>query len=132
MGLDENDLIVRRRLAQKLEFLVQDTSRLAEPTDEDLRRFYEANPDRFQTRPKVSFTQVYFSRERRKDAAGDAKAALAELSHSPPTARPSDMGDHLLEPEMLDADCANRGRPAWKGVRTRCLRGPTRRVAWPD
>ena len=104
MGLDENDLIVRRRLAQKLEFLVQDTSRLAEPTDEDLRRFYEANPDRFQTRPKVSFTQVYFSRERRKDAAADAKAALAELSHSPPTARPSDLGDHLLDPEMLDAD----------------------------
>jgi hypothetical protein len=104
MGLDENDLIVRRRLAQKLEFLVQDTSRLAEPTDDDLRRFYDANPDRFQARPKVSFTQVYFSRERRKDAAGDAKAGLAELSHSPPTARPSDMGDHLLDPEMLDAD----------------------------
>ena len=32
------------------------------------------------------------------------KQRLAELSDSPPTARPSDMGDHLLDPEMLDAD----------------------------
>ena len=45
MGLDEDDLVVRRRLAQKLEFLVQDTSRLAEPTDEELLRLYEANLD---------------------------------------------------------------------------------------
>ena len=97
MGLDENDLIVRRRLAQKLEFLVQDTSRLAEPTDEDLRRFYEAYPDRFQSPARVSFTQIYFSRERRKDAAADAKAALAELRLSPPTARDSEMGDRLLD-----------------------------------
>ncbi len=104
MGLDENDLIVRRRLAQKLEFVVQDTARLAEPTDEDLRRFYEANPDRFLTQATLSFTQVYFSRERREDAAADAKAALAELGQSPPAARPSDLGDHLLDPEMLDAD----------------------------
>ena len=36
LGLDQNDTIVRRRLAQKLEFLVQETSRLAEPTEEDL------------------------------------------------------------------------------------------------
>ena len=35
LGLDQNDPIIRRRLAQKVEFLVSDTSRLAEPTDED-------------------------------------------------------------------------------------------------
>ncbi len=104
MGLDENDLIVRRRLAQKLEFLVQDTSRLAEPTDEDLRRIYEAYAHRFQTRPKVSFTQIYFSRDRRKDAAADAKATLAELSGSPRNSRPYEMGDPLLDADMLDAD----------------------------
>ena len=105
MGLDENDLIVRRRLAQKLEFLVQDTSRLAEPTEADLRRFYEANPERFQTLARVSFAHVYFSRDKRKDAAADAKAALAQLSHSPPATRPSELGDPLmLDAEFRDAD----------------------------
>src|SRR5580704_19189271 len=63
LGLDQNDTIVRRRLAQKLEFLVQDTSRLAEPTEEDLRRFYKASPERFQTDAHISFTHVFFSRE---------------------------------------------------------------------
>ena len=32
MGLDQNDVYIRRRLAQKVEFMVQDTSRLAVPT----------------------------------------------------------------------------------------------------
>ena len=31
LGLDQNDTIVRRRLAQKLTFLVEDTSRIVEP-----------------------------------------------------------------------------------------------------
>jgi hypothetical protein len=102
LGLDQNDTIVRRRLAQKLEFLVQDASRLADPTGEDLRRFYEANPERFQTDARISFTQVFFSREKRVDAATEAKAALNELSHG---ANPADFGDRLLvDSELIDAD----------------------------
>ncbi len=80
MGLDQNDLIIRRRLAQKVEFIVNDTSRLTAPTDEDLHRFYEANKESFQTRARISFTQVFFNAETRRDAAADAKAALAALS----------------------------------------------------
>jgi len=109
MGLDDNDTIVRRRLAQKLEFLIQDTSRLAEPTEEDLRRYYTANPERFQTEGRISFTHIFFSREKRKDAAADAKAALAELSRADatPPSQPAlfELGDRLLlESEILDAD----------------------------
>ena len=94
LGLEENDTVVRRRLAQKLEFLVQDTAQLAEPTDDDLRRFYEAHPERFQTDARISFAQIFFSRDRRQDAAADAKAALEELSHA--DAAPEDLGDRLL------------------------------------
>ena len=102
LGLDQNDTIVRRRLAQKLEFLVQDTSRLAEPTEEDLRRFYEANPERFQTDARISFTHVFFSREKRTNAATEAKAALSDLSRG---ANPADFGDRLLvDSEVVDAD----------------------------
>jgi hypothetical protein len=60
MGLDRDDLIVRRRVAQKLTFVVQDTSDLAQRTDQDLRLIYEANPNRFQTPARVSFPQIYF------------------------------------------------------------------------
>lgn len=82
MRLDENDTIVRRRLAQKVEFLVQDTARLAEPSDEELRRFYEASPKVFLTEPRISFSHTYVN------AGTDAPAA-------PPK---------LLESEFRDAD----------------------------
>src|SRR6185503_13534867 len=49
MGLDDNDTIIRRRLAQKLKFLVDDTAHLVEPTEKELRQFYAANANRFRT-----------------------------------------------------------------------------------
>jgi hypothetical protein len=102
LGLDQDDTIVRRRLAQKLEFLVQDTSTLAEPTEGDLRRFYEANPARFQTDARISFTHVFFSREKRVAAATDAKAALSDLSRG---ANAADLGDQLLvDSDIVAAD----------------------------
>jgi len=111
LRLDENDTIVRRRLAQKLEFLVQDTARLAEPTEHDLRRFHAAHPDRYATAARVTFTQVYFSRERREDAAKDAGAALAKLSAAAPP-DPAALGDRLL----LDAEFAGVDQGAVAGA----------------
>ncbi|MGD2140072.1 MAG: hypothetical protein PVH25_06750, partial [Burkholderiales bacterium] len=40
MGLDENDTIVRRRLAQKVEFLMGDSGGVTEPDDETLQAYY--------------------------------------------------------------------------------------------
>ena len=37
LGLDKDDVIVKRRLAQKMEFLVDDVSGLREPTQDELR-----------------------------------------------------------------------------------------------
>ncbi len=104
MRLHENDTIVRRRLAQKLEFIVQDTLRLAEPTEDDLRRFHADHPERFLTGTRVSFTHVYFSRERRKDPVADAAAALRKLS-AKTSAATVPLGDRfLLDSEFEDAD----------------------------
>ncbi len=100
MRLDENDTIVRRRLAQKLEFVLQDTARLSEPGEEALQRVYEASPEAFLTRPLVSFTQIYFRSERRSDAA----AALPKLVKASP-ADAARMGDRLpVDAEFRDAD----------------------------
>jgi hypothetical protein len=105
IGLDENDTIVRRRLAQKLAFLVEDTSRLAEPTEDDLRKFFDARPERFQNDARVSFRQIYFSRERRADAAADARILLGQLSRTGAALDTSKLGDRLLiDSEFRDAD----------------------------
>ena len=92
MRLDENDTIVRRRLAQKLEFMLEDTARLREPGEEELRRFYQASPEAFLTVPRVSFTQIYFRSERRSDAA----AALPKLVAASP-ASGAQIGDQVTQ-----------------------------------
>lgn len=98
MKLDQDDIYVRRRLAQKVEFLVQDTSRLAQPTEDDLRKFYAAHPERFSEGARVSFTQVYFQEEHRADAA----AALERLRAG---ANPAELGEGLLlDQEFRNAD----------------------------
>ncbi len=97
LGLDQNDPIIRRRLAQKVEFLVSDTARLAAPTDKDLRGAYDEDKRSFLTPARVSFVQVFFNPQTRRDAAGDAKAALAALSIGAPT---GSFGD----PSPIDAE----------------------------
>jgi len=79
IGLDKDDTIIRRRLAQKLKFLVEDTAQLQEPKEDELRQFYVSHSASFETPGKVSFDQVYFSPDGRKDAGADATAALAGL-----------------------------------------------------
>ena len=105
LKLDENDIIVRRRLAQKLTFLIEDTLRLAEPTENDLQQIYVANLDRFKTDARVSFMHVYFNPTGRDDPAADAKRALLELSEADGTERAGVMGDRsLLESAFHDVN----------------------------
>ena len=95
LRLDEGDTIVRRRLAQKMEFLVQDTARLAEPDERELRRLYEGARERYQTPSRVSFTQIYF-----KNDAG-AREGLDRLR----TRSAGELGDpSILEREYTRAD----------------------------
>lgn len=106
LDLDRDDVIVRRRLAQKMDFMLEDTARLAAPTDEQLRTLYEADRARFDAPATVSFEMVFFSAEMRGErAAGDAQALLARLNAAGTTADPGDAGDATLLPlEMSDAD----------------------------
>ena len=104
LGLDQNDTIVRRRLAQKLEFLIGDTSRIVEPAETELRRFYDANTERFRAEARLSFTQLFFNPEKRQHAEADARAALVSISGTSADDAVA-MGDPiLLENEFHEVD----------------------------
>ena len=62
-GLDKNDELVRRRIVQKMQFLMEDVSPPAEPTEGELRAFYLAHAERYAVPARVTFSQVYFSSE---------------------------------------------------------------------
>jgi parvulin-like peptidyl-prolyl isomerase len=112
LGLDKDDIVLRRRLAQKMTFLLQDNSRRAAPSDDDLHRLYEAQrgqvlaePRTLFTRPKISFTQIFFSRDKRADAAADARAALQQLSQPDGAAPAAALGDRVsTKSEFRNAD----------------------------
>jgi hypothetical protein len=112
LGLDKDDIVVRRRLAQKMTFLLQDNSRRTEPSDDDLHRLYEAQRSQAQTEPqtlftrsRISFTQIFFSRDQRADAAADARAALQELSRSDTSGPLAEIGDQIsIKAEFRNVD----------------------------
>ncbi|MEM1415378.1 MAG: hypothetical protein AAGH15_10770, partial [Myxococcota bacterium] len=79
LGLDRGDPIVRRRLVQKMEFLLRSELALAEPDDAALQALLEARPERFRQPARVAFRHVFFDRERREDPRADAEVGLERV-----------------------------------------------------
>lgn len=101
-GFDQHDTIVRRRLAQKVEFLAQGAAAAVEPSDANLKQFFEQHPERYLVPAKVAFSHVYFSDTRQgaiaQAAATDALAGLTSGRTSAESART------LGDPFMLQSD----------------------------
>ena len=84
LGLDKDDTIVRRRMAQKMEFLFEDVAALRDPTADELRAWFEKNAERFVLPARATFRHLYFSPDRRGvRARDDAARALAKLAGKP-------------------------------------------------
>jgi hypothetical protein len=80
LGLDRDDTIVKRRLAQKMEFLSDDISALRDPSLDELRKWYAKNGAQFSLPSRITFRHLYFSPDKRGAQARDAAAsALAKL-----------------------------------------------------
>ena len=47
MGLDKDDTIVKRRMAQKMQFLAEDVAAAHEPSTAELKAWFEKNTDKF-------------------------------------------------------------------------------------
>ena len=99
IGLDRDDEVFKRRLRQRMEFVFEDITSLAEPADEDLRKCLEEHREKYLTDPQISFRQVFFNANKRgKNAESDAQQSLAQLNQG---ADPASVGDPtLLEPEV--------------------------------
>jgi peptidyl-prolyl cis-trans isomerase C len=84
LGLDKDDTIIRRRLAQKMEFLFEDVAALRDPTRDELRAYFETHAERFTLPARATFRHLYFSPDRRGESArDDAARALAQLAGEP-------------------------------------------------
>lgn len=74
LGLDGDDIIIRRRLAQKVEFLLADAADEALPDEAALRRFFDENQSQYETPETLSWRHVF------ADSAAEARALKATLN----------------------------------------------------
>lgn len=83
LGLDQGDEIIKRRIAQKMDFLAEDVSTVSAPTSADLKAWFEKNSARFTLPGLITFRHLYFSPDvRGQKARDDAGRALERLSNS--------------------------------------------------
>jgi len=80
LGLDEDDTIIRRRLAQKMRFMIDDIGDVELPPRGDLKIWYNTNSDRFMRPETRSFEHIYLSPKGRSDTVVSEAEAL--LGHS--------------------------------------------------
>ena len=112
MGLDRDDTIIRRRLAQKLEFLAEDLVATVPPSEEELRAYFAEHPERYQLPALTTFTQVFVDPDRWEDETiARAEAIGAELrALEPPTEGAAAKGDPFMlqayYPERSEAEVA--------------------------
>ena len=99
LGLDKDDEIVKRRLAQKMQFLAEDVAAAREPETAELSEWYEKNKAQFAMPARYSFRHLYFSPDtRREHARDDAVVALEKLAGQP---EDSALAGTLADPFMF-------------------------------
>lgn len=98
MGLNEDDPVTRRRMAQKLEFLTSDLSAMQQPAEGELERYFADNPEPYREPDTISFSHIYFDPDAREAATlVDAEATLAALREKgEPGQEISQLGDRFM------------------------------------
>ena len=98
MGLDKDDTIVKRRMAQKMQFLAEDVAGAHEPSTAELKAWFEKNTGKFTLPGRYSFRHLYFSPDKRgKNAQEDAAKALAKIAGQPEDSKlAASLGDPFM------------------------------------
>jgi hypothetical protein len=102
-GLDRDDVIIRRRVRQKMEFFAEDVT-AQEPRDEDLTAYLKSHPDRFKTEDRLTFRHVFLSANRRASTIDDdSKRAAHTLADADGALDTASLGDPFLLGEEFKA-----------------------------
>jgi hypothetical protein len=103
LGLDKDDLIIRRRMQQKFEFLNADLVELTPPTESELREYLDNNADKYRQPEIISFQQVFIktsgSEVNPQERAEQILASLRNAEVS--TAELQELGDPSMLPRNM-------------------------------
>ena len=105
-GLDRGDPIIRRRLAQKMTFLLEDSAEAPAgggAAAGDIETYFAAHAERYREPRRSTFRHVFLSREQRANRERDAAALLREVR-----AAGGDRWRQLGDPFVLLREYADR------------------------
>jgi len=92
MGLIENDPIIKRRVQQKIEFMLNDSFGSLEPSPEDLQTYLDKHQEKYMIEPVYSFKHIYINPEKHDDLDG----YLTQLRSKDLDAIYQDSGDSIM------------------------------------
>ena len=79
LSLDRDDPIVRRRLARKMTFMLEDNTEARMPAAPEVEDYFAAHAERYREPHRTTFRHVYLSADRRTDPRQDAEVLLYEV-----------------------------------------------------
>ena len=94
LGLDKDDMQIRQRMRQKLDFILEDLT-VEEVNDEALLLFLQQHPEKFSQQTQTSFEQLYLNPDKHQDLVADAVIMLQSLRDG---AIPQTLADPTLLP----------------------------------
>ncbi len=103
LGLDKNDAIVRQRMRQKMEFLMDTGAYLRKPNEGELEAYFIANAGYYRSKLRLAFEQIYIGEAPASDAIAQSLGALRSV----PPADPATLGAHSLLPAQLGLSPSN-------------------------
>lgn len=96
LSLDSGDPVIRRRLAQKMQFLIESLAGAQEPDEPTLAAYYAENRARYAVPARYAFQQVFLGEAVTVESASEVVAALNEGADR------AGLGVGSLLPEGLD------------------------------
>jgi hypothetical protein len=97
LGLERDDPVIKRRIRQKLEVMLEENGARRAPTDADLRAYLSSHSDEFRTPAVVTFQQVFFPQG--TDRNHEIAHALQRLQRG---AAPASLSQPTLLPVSVD------------------------------
>jgi hypothetical protein len=98
MGLDKNDVTIRRLLGQKVQFITNDLIQPQEPGEDELKAYFKNNIDKYTPPVRVTMTQIFFDPDLRDDKTlTDAENTIGLLKKIDiNSVNPNDYGDQMM------------------------------------
>jgi len=107
MGLVENDSIIKRRVQQKIEFMLNDSIGSIEPSLEDLETYLTTHKEQYTIEPVYAFRHIYINPEQHDDV----NAFILELQSNNLDKSYRNVGDSMMmQSEFVDISTAHIAR----------------------